>query len=144
MRKSGILLHPTSLPGGLGIGDLGEWAYRFADFLVESGQKYWQILPLSPPGMGYSPYQAYSSNAGNPLLINLQALVELDVLHAEDLQSPARQSGSKVNFEAVIPFKEKLLKKAARNFFSGIAGDATRSAIQIEPQFHGRTKRRVL
>jgi 4-alpha-glucanotransferase len=126
MRKSGILLHPTSLPGGSGIGDLGKWAYRFADFLSESGQKYWQILPLSPPGMGYSPYQAYSSNAGNPLLISLQALVELGLLHPEDIQSPLPESGSKVDFEAVIAFKEKLLKKAARSFFSGIAGPLLR------------------
>ncbi len=76
MRKSGILLHPTSLPGEWGIGDLGEQAYRFADFLAEAGQRLWQILPLGPPGFTCSPYQAFSSMACNPLLISLQTLVD--------------------------------------------------------------------
>ena len=90
MRKSGILLHPTSLPGEWGIGDLGKWAYRFVDFLAESGQQLWQILPLSPPGRGHSPYQSFSSIAGNPLLISLQALVEQTLLSHEDLQGIPR------------------------------------------------------
>ncbi|HEY89489.1 MAG TPA: 4-alpha-glucanotransferase, partial [Thermoflexia bacterium] len=73
-RSAGILLHPTSLPGRFGIGDLGETAYRFVDFLVESGQALWQILPLGPTGYGDSPYQCFSAFAGNPLLIDLEAL----------------------------------------------------------------------
>jgi 4-alpha-glucanotransferase len=117
MRKSGILLHPTSLPGGWGIGDLGEWAYRFADFLAEAGQQLWQILPLGPPGFGYSPYQAYSSMAGNPLLISLQPLVEQGWLSPEDLSGSPRFPDSEVDFDAVIPFKWKLIKKAAAAFF---------------------------
>ncbi len=119
MRKSGILLHPTSLPGELGVGDLGKWAYRFVDFLADSGQKLWQILPLGPPGMGYSPYQAYSSHAGNPLLISIPPLIEQDLLPPEVLQNLPPRPDSKVDFDAVIPFKEKILKQAARNFFSG-------------------------
>jgi len=117
MRRSGILLHPTSLPGEWGIGDLGGCAYRFADFLAESGQQLWQVLPLSPPGIGHSPYQSYSSMAGNPLLISVEALFEQGWLSAGDLQESPRLSGSTVDFGRVIPLKMKLIKKAAGNFF---------------------------
>ncbi len=117
MRKSGILLHPTSLPGELGVGDLGAWAYRFADFLEESGQKIWQVLPLGPTGFGYSPYQTYSGMAGNPLLISIQSLIEQRLLAPEDLREGSRFSSSEVDFEAVIPVKKNLLKKAAAAFF---------------------------
>ena len=86
-RKSGVLLHITSLPGDEGIGTLGKNAYDFVDFLVESKQKLWQILPLGPVGFGNSPYQCYSAFAGNHQLIDLQLLVE-DGLKA--LQSLAK------------------------------------------------------
>jgi 4-alpha-glucanotransferase len=117
MRKSGILLHPTSLPGDLGIGDFGGWAYRFADFLAESGQQLWQILPLGPTGFGHSPYQAYSSIAGNPLLINLQFLVDQGWLLPEDLKDTPQFPDSTIDFNGVIPLKKRLLKKAAAAFF---------------------------
>ncbi|PYU97440.1 MAG: 4-alpha-glucanotransferase, partial [Acidobacteria bacterium] len=73
-RRSGILLHPTALPGRYGIGDLSHAAYRFVDFLKSCGQSLWQMLPLGPPGYGNSPYQCFSSMAGNPLLISLESL----------------------------------------------------------------------
>jgi 4-alpha-glucanotransferase len=117
MRKSGILLHPTSLPGDEGIGDLGKWAYRFVDFLAESGQRLWQILPLSPTGFGYSPYQAYSSVAGNPLLISLQSLVDQGWLSPEDLKDSPKFPDSTIDFDAAILFKNRLIKKAAAAFF---------------------------
>jgi 4-alpha-glucanotransferase len=116
MRKSGILLHPTSLPGKFGIGDLGRWAYRFADFLIESGQQLWQVLPLGPPGYGYSPYQAYSSMAGNPLLISPQMLVDQGWLSSADLLTAPGFADSFVDFDSVIPFKVNLLKKATAAF----------------------------
>jgi 4-alpha-glucanotransferase len=116
MRKSGILLHPTSLPGKFGIGDLGHWAYRFADFLIESGQQLWQVLPLGPPGYGYSPYQAYSSMAGNPLLISPQMLVDQGWLASADLLAAPSFADSFVDFDSVIPFKVNLLKKATAAF----------------------------
>ena len=68
-RSSGILLHPTSLPGPFGIGDLGDEAYKFIDFLEASGQKLWQIMPLGPTGFGNSPYSSFSAFAGNTLLL---------------------------------------------------------------------------
>jgi 4-alpha-glucanotransferase len=79
-RASGILLHPTSLPGRFGIGDLGDQAYRFADFLVDSGQSVWQVLPLGPTGYGDSPYACYSAFAGNTLLISPEKLFEEGLL----------------------------------------------------------------
>ena len=118
MRKSGILLHPTSLPGRHGIGDMGESAYRFVDFLRKSGQKIWQVLPLSPSGYGDSPYQSTSSMAGNPLLISLDMLVDQGCLASADLADAPQFPESTVDFGAVIPYKKSMLKKAAGNFFA--------------------------
>ena len=75
-RASGVLLHPTSLPGGFGIGDLGDEAYKFVDFLERAKQTYWQMLPLSPTGWGDSPYSSFSAFAGNTLLVSPEKLVE--------------------------------------------------------------------
>ena len=116
-RSSGILLHPTSLPGRPGVGDLGAEAYRFADFLVRAGQRIWQVLPLGPTGYGDSPYQCFSAFAGNPLLVSLEKLVEEGDLTSDDLavnlpHFPTRQ----VDFGCVIRYKLPLLKRAAENF----------------------------
>ncbi|NLH01068.1 MAG: 4-alpha-glucanotransferase, partial [Clostridiales bacterium] len=80
MRKSGVLMHITSLPSPWGIGTLGKAARDFIDFLDESGQKYWQILPVSPTGFGDSPYQSFSAYAGNPYFIDLDMLCEWGLL----------------------------------------------------------------
>ncbi|MEL6137348.1 MAG: 4-alpha-glucanotransferase [Cyanobacteria bacterium J06628_6] len=117
-RASGILLHPTSLPGQFGIGDLGEQAYRFVDFLVEAKQQLWQILPLGPTGHGNSPYMCYSAMAGNPLLINLEWLVEMGLLTAEDLAAAPSFESARVEYDRVIPFKLNLLKRATLRFKS--------------------------
>ena len=84
-RISGILLHPTSLPSRFGIGDLGDSAYRFVDFLADSFQQLWQILPLGPVGYGNSPYSCYSAFAGYSLLISVDKLVEDGLLSHDDL-----------------------------------------------------------
>lgn len=85
MRKSGILMHITSLPNPYGIGTVGKCAYEFVDFLEKAGQSYWQILPLNPTGYGDSPYQSFSSFAGNHYLIDLDILVEEGLLRQEEL-----------------------------------------------------------
>ena len=115
-RASGILLHPTSLPGGFGIGDLGPEAYRFADFLAAAGMKIWQVLPLNPTGYGDSPYQAFSAFAGNPLLISLERLVDEGLLSRAELSGGPDFPDDHVEFAAVIDFKLKLLRRAADNF----------------------------
>ena len=85
-RRSGVLLHPTSLPGKYGIGDLGPAAYDFLDYLARAKQTVWQVLPLGPTGYGDSPYASPSAFAGNPLLIAPEPLVELGLLEAQELR----------------------------------------------------------
>ena len=93
-RKSGILLHPTSLPSPYGIGELGKSAYNFIDFLEQSGQHLWQVLPLTHTGFGDSPYQSFSSFAGQPLMISLEHLKELHLLTDTDLADCPVSDGS--------------------------------------------------
>ena len=115
-RRSGLLMHPTSLPGRFGIGDWGSAAKRFVDFLAQAGQSYWQMLPLGPPGYGASPYQSLSAFAGSPLLISPEKLVEAGHLSAADLASTPAFPVERVDFEAVGPYKEALLRRAFENF----------------------------
>src|SRR5688572_40075 len=115
-RSSGLLLHPTSLPGPFGIGDLGDEAYRFADFLEQSGQSLWQILPLGPTGYGDSPYACYSAFAGNTLLISSERLVKENLLTEDDLANPPDFDDARINFHEVHLFKEALLATAYRRF----------------------------
>lgn len=117
-RSSGILLHPTSLPGCFGIGDLGPEAFAFADFLHAAGQTIWQMLPLGPTGYGDSPYQLFSAFAGNPLLISPEKLVERGNPMASDLASAPAFPESTVDFEKTIAFKTHLLARAHENFRS--------------------------
>ncbi len=115
-RKSGILLHPSSLPGPGGIGSFGEEARRFVDFLHKSGQSLWQILPLGPTAYGNSPYSCYSAFAGNPLLISLEAVQDEGDLLPHDLKQEL--DSERVDFEAVEHYKLAHLKAAAARFFT--------------------------
>jgi 4-alpha-glucanotransferase len=115
-RSSGILLHPTSLPGRFGIGALGADAYAFVDFLVSAGQSWWQILPLGPTGYGDSPYSSFSAFAGNPLLICLERLVESGDLDPADIEGVCMAEGE-AHFGFAGSFKERLLRKAGRRFW---------------------------
>lgn len=117
-RSSGILLHPSSLPGPHGIGSLGSEAYRFVEFLAASGHGLWQILPLGPTGHGDSPYSAFSAFAGNPLLICLKRLVECGDLEPQDIAGVEMEEG-RAHFAFVRGFKTRLLHKAARTFRAG-------------------------
>src|ERR1700704_6905616 len=103
-RSSGILLHPTSLPGRLGIGDLGDEAYAFADFLIKSGQGLWQVLPLGPTGYGDSPYACYSAFAGNTLLISPARLISEGLLQNDDLADAPAFPYGRVDFHEVHEF----------------------------------------
>lgn len=117
-RASGILLHPTSLPGRFGIGDLGGEAFRFIDFLAQTGQTYWQILPLGPTGYGNSPYSSDSAFAGNSLLISPELLAEDSLLPEEILDSVPKFSDGRVDFGAVRAWKNGLLNAAFEHFRS--------------------------
>ncbi len=111
-RSSGIILHPTSLPGPDGIGDLGPEAYRWINFLNQAGCSLWQILPLGPTGYGDSPYQCFSAFAGNPYLISSMALIEDGLLSHDDLQDRPSFSEVSIDHGRVIPWKLSLLTRA--------------------------------
>lgn len=118
-RSGGILLHPTSLPGPYGIGDLGPRAYQFVDWLAESGCKLWQVLPLGPTGYGDSPYQCFSAFAGNPYLISPELLLDDGLLDDSDLSDRPDFPASRADFGLVIPWKLALLEKAFQCFQDG-------------------------
>jgi 4-alpha-glucanotransferase len=117
-RSSGILLHPTSFPGPYGIGDLGAEAYKFVDFLKQTGQKLWQVLPLTPTGYGDSPYAAFSAFAGNPLLISPDLLLAQELLTADDLANLPAFSAARVEYGPVIEWKNQLLRRSFALFAS--------------------------
>ncbi len=115
-RASGVLLHPTSLPSRYGVGDLGKEAYEFIDFLSDTQQQLWQVLPLGPTGYGNSPYMCYSALAGNPLLISLDRLQADGLLSPADLSAYPTLPLAQVDFEAVQAPKTALLDKACQAF----------------------------
>ncbi len=126
-RASGLLLHVTSLPSRYGIGDLGPAALSWIDRLAEAGQSWWQMLPLGPTGYGNSPYQSLSSFAGNELLISPEWLIEDGLLRASDCPAPIFPK-DRVDYGAVIPFKNVLLEKTWANFRDG-------ARVDLQPAF---------
>lgn len=112
-RRAGVLLHPTSLPGNNGIGDLGDAAHRFVEFLAAAGFSVWQVLPLGPTHTDRSPYQSYSAHAGNPLLIDLQPLKDQDLLTASELASSGDAAAARA----------RCLALAAERFFARESGE---------------------
>jgi len=121
-RSAGILLHPTSLPGKFGIGDLGSQAYKFINFLKEAGQTLWQTFPLGPTGYGDSPYQCFSAFAGNPNLLSPEKLMEDGFLSKEDLTNAPKSDPNKIDYGQVIEYKKLILKKSYTNFKSNSNG----------------------
>jgi 4-alpha-glucanotransferase len=114
-RSGGVLLHPTSLPGPYGIGDLGPTAHAWIDALARAKQTWWQVLPLGPTGYGDSPYQSYSSFAGNLNLLSPELLVQEGLLRRSDLDGVHFPDG-RVDYQNVIPFKQHLLERAWGEF----------------------------
>lgn len=119
-RGSGILLHPTSLPGRFGIGDVGPSAFEFVDQLKAAGQKYWQILPLTPTGSGNSPYSSYSAFAGNTLLVSPEQLVTDKLISPSSIETISLAE-DRVDFDTVRAFKQELLAEAFETYRSGAA-----------------------
>ena len=122
-RSSGILLHPTSLPGPYGSGDLGVSAYHFIDWLHSAGQTLWQMLPIGPAGMAGSPYMSSSAFAGSPLLIDLQELMEHGWLEHFAPDSFCNFSDHRIDYAAMTRFRMEKLRAAAKNFFNKIRNE---------------------
>jgi 4-alpha-glucanotransferase len=118
-RSSGVLLHPTSLPGPYGAGDLGPDAYRWVDALAGAKQSWWQILPLNPPGGGDSPYTAISAFAGNTTLLSADKLAEEGLAEWDDVRRHARPSGEHADLEHATGFKKYILRQAWDRFRGG-------------------------
>ena len=117
MRKSGILMHISSLPSPYGIGSFGAEARRFVDFLAAGGQRFWQVLPLSPTGFGDSPYQSCSAFAGNPYFIDLDLLREAGLLENEDyVNLNWGADPSRVDYALLYTQRFSVLRKAAARF----------------------------
>lgn len=115
-RSSGIILHPTSLPGHYGIGDLGPQAHRWIDFLAETGCALWQVLPLGPTGYADSPYQCFSAFAGNVYLISPEALLADKLLKPDDLADLPKLPEDTVDYGCVITWKISLLERSFKRF----------------------------
>jgi 4-alpha-glucanotransferase len=115
-RSSGLLLHPSSLPGRYGIGDLGPAAWSFVSFLRRARQRVWQVLPLGPTGYGDSPYQCFSAFAGNPLLISLDTLVADNLLSPEDVDDARALPADDVDYGRVIAHRHPLWTRALERF----------------------------
>jgi 4-alpha-glucanotransferase len=128
-RASGLLLHVTSLPSSYGIGDLGSSAFLWIDRLHDAGQRWWQALPLGPTGYGNSPYQPMSSFAGNALLISPGELIADGLIEASDTQS--HFSADAVDYDSVLPFKQRLLETAWTNFKAGQRSDTDLSETDL-------------
>lgn len=124
-RQSGILLHPTSLPGPYGIGELGEDAFRFVELLARMGQSLWQVLPLTPPGQGFSPYHCTSSFAGNALLLSLDDLWQRGLLEPfdSDVLEGVRSDASRLDSARVAERKTPLLRHAAAQLLGNERGE---------------------
>ena len=129
-RSSGVLLHPTSLPGAFGIGDLGPEGYKFIDFLVKAGQSLWQVLPLGPTGYGDSPYACYSAFAGNTLLISPERLVSEGLLDSAPSLDTKKH---RIDFGEAHKFKEEILRKAYKQYLK-TTDTALRSAFETFAQ----------
>lgn len=115
-RRSGVLLHPTSLPGPHGSGDFGPAAYHFVDWLVTAGQRAWQMLPLTPIGPGNSPYASVAAFAGSPLLVALEPLVDKRWIAPIDAADAAELPVARIDFERTVPFRMARLRAAAAGF----------------------------
>jgi 4-alpha-glucanotransferase len=136
-RKSGILLHPTSLPGPYGMGEIGPAARQFIQTLQQAGQRYWQLLPLGPTGYADSPYQALSTFAGNPMLISFDDLVEEGLLKAEELGKIPEFPSQRVDYGPVLQFRQRILNEVCRRF-------SRRATAELKGEFKAFCKREAV
>ena len=134
-RYAGILVHPTSFPGPYGIGDLGKGAYDFVDFLSRSGMTAWQVLPLGHTGFGDSPYQPFSSFAGQPLIISIDHLRKLNLLYDSDFTGMPQWNPEDICYGDVIAFKSNLLHTAYERFTDDLVEDKFSSDSELMEKY---------
>ena len=134
-KYAGILAHPTSFPGSCGIGDLGPGAYAFIDFLEKSGLNLWQVLPLGHTGFGDSPYQPFSSFAGQPLIISVDDLRQAGLLWDEDFYEMPQWDPCKIEYGKAIEFKTGLLKKAYERYQDPDIHDAYSTSEEFAAEY---------
>lgn len=134
-KYAGVLLHPTSLPGPYGIGDLGKTAYDFIDFMKNSGLNLWQVLPIGHTGFGDSPYQPFSSFAGQPLIISIDDLRQANLLLDEDFSGMPEWDPHHVDYGEVIEFKTGLLKKAYERYLDENVKDAYSTSEEFQKEY---------
>ena len=132
-RMSGIIVHPTSFPSPHGIGDLGQGARDFIDFLKDTGQHLWQVLPLGPTGFGDSPYQSLSAFAGQTYIISPEDLKREGLLTDQDFEGEPAWDPRKVDYGQVIAFKVRLLKKAYAHFLEIEAHSPSEKTAEPSP-----------
>jgi len=132
-RSCGTLVHPTSFPSKYGIGDFGNEAKQFIDFLQQTGQSIWQVLPLGPTGFGNSPYASYSAFAGNHFLISLDILVGKGLLTEEEVQKAHLPFTLKADYENSYRLKRELLEKASDRFYSDMNSEQKQIASHGMP-----------
>ena len=125
-RCCGILVHPTSIPGPFGIGDLGSETVRFLDWAAEAGQRVWQLLPLGPTGAGYSPYTIQSVFYGNPLLISPRRLEQRGWLPGSVVSQATDAVTDRIDFAQLIPWKHRLLRESWNHFQASAGPDDQR------------------
>ena len=128
-RCCGILVHPTSIPGPFGIGDLGSETVRFLDWAAEAGQRVWQLLPLGPTGAGYSPYTIQSGFAGNPLLISPRRLEQRGWLPGSVVSQATDAVTDRIDFAQLIPWKHRLLRESWNHFQASMATVVTMPSV---------------
>ena len=139
-KYAGILAHPTSFPSPYGIGDMGSGAYAFIDFLEKSGLNLWQVLPIGHTGFGDSPYQPFSSFAGQPLIISIDKLREAGLLWDEDFYDMPQWDPCRVEYGKAIAFKTGLLKKAYERFENPKIQDAYSTSEEFMADYEGFCK----
>ena len=138
-RSAGVILHPTSLAGPYGIGDIGPEAFSWVDFLADSGVGLWQVLPLGPTGYGDSPYQCFSAFAGNPYLISPDSLLTEDLIHSDDIVEQPTFPIGKVDYGTVIPWKLGVLDRAYIRFIHSLISSST-NMVDIFRRRHTQSK----
>ena len=132
-RASGVLMHIASLPSENGIGSLGKEAYKFADFLKETGQTYWQILPVCPTSYGDSPYQGFSTFAGNPYFIDLDILCEQGYLKPQDYKDINwGETAGKIDYSLIYTNRNRVFQTLYNNFKENVPSEFTQFCKQNE------------